>query len=114
VPAWATLRPLRALLDTSALIADDPALFPDEAAISVASLAELHLGVQVAPTPASVRGAWAWGTLAGLSIERGLHPRRRAMDLLIAATAQVLAVPLISLDEDLLALGDVIEVRGRA
>lgn len=123
---------MRALLDTSVLIAGDPSLLPDEAAISVASLAELHFGVQIArgsnersrrltrlgmveaefdPIPVDVAVARAWGGLAALSAERGLEPRRRAMDLLIAATAQVADLPLISLDEDLRSLADVVDIR---
>jgi len=123
---------LRALLDTSVLIACDPSLLPDEAAISVASLAELHFGVQIArgsnersrrltrlgmveaefdPIPVDVAVARAWGGLAALSAERGLERRRRAMDLLIAATAQVADLPLISLDEDLRSLADVVDIR---
>ncbi len=122
---------MRALLDTSVLIADEWPL-PDEAAISVASLGELHFGVQAArepgersrrlarlgvveaefsPIPVDAAIARAWGTLAAVSRERGIQPRRRAMDLLIAATAAVEEVPLISLDEDLRALADVIDLR---
>ncbi len=123
---------MRLLLDTSVLIADNPDLAPEEAAISVASLAELHFGVQAArdahersrrlarlgriesefaPIPVDAAIARAWGALAALCRERGIRPRRRAMDLLIAATAQVMEVPLISLDEDLRALADVIDLR---
>lgn len=65
------------------------------------------------PVPVDAAVARAWGGLAALSSDRGGHPRRRAMDLLIAATAQVLRVPLISLDRDLLALADVLDVRDR-
>lgn len=122
---------MRAVLDTSVLIAGERP-FPDEAAISVASVAELHFGVQAAresgersrrlarlgfvesefaPIPVDSAIARAWGTLAALSRERGIQPRRRAMDLLIAATAQVEEVPLVSLDEDLRALADVIDLR---
>jgi predicted nucleic acid-binding protein len=52
-----------------------------------------------------------WVALASLSVERGLQPRRRAVDLLIAATAKALGLPLITLDQDLLALADVVDVR---
>lgn len=123
---------MRALLDTSVLIADDPDLMPDEGAISVASLAELHFGVQVAadsterarrlqrlgaveaefdPVPIDVNIARTWGQLAADAVAAGMQPRRRAMDLLIAATASVLGVPLLTLDDDLLGLSDQIDVR---
>jgi predicted nucleic acid-binding protein len=36
------------------------------------------------------------------------------MDLLIAATAKALGLPLITLDQDLLALADVVDVRSGA
>ena len=39
---------MRGLLDTSVLIAEDATDLPDEAAISTASLAELHFGVHLA------------------------------------------------------------------
>lgn len=120
------------LLDTSVLIAGDPDLAPEEAAISVASLAELHFGVQAvsdaaersgrlarlgriesefAAIPVDAAIARSWGALAALCRERGIRPRRWAMDLLIAATAQVEGVPLVSLDEDLRPLDDVIDLR---
>jgi len=126
---------MRALLDTSVLISDDPSLLPDEASISVVSLAELHFGLLLArdpgerarrlrrlgfveaefdPVPVDAEIARTWGGLASLSVERGLHPRRRAMDLLIAATAKALSLPLITLDHDLLPLADVVDVRSRA
>ena len=66
---------------------------------------------EFSPIPVDAAIGRAWGTLAALSRERRLHPRRCAMDLLIAATAQVEEVPLISLDEDLHALADGIDVR---
>jgi predicted nucleic acid-binding protein len=126
---------MRALLDTSVLISGDPSLLPDEASISVVSLAELHLGVLSAsdpgerarrlrrlglveaefdPIPIDSQIARMWGALASLSVERGLQPRRRAMDLLIAATAKALGLPLITLDKDLLPLADVVDVRDNA
>ena len=42
---------------------------------------------------------------------RGLQPRRRAMDLLIAATALAHDLVLLSNDSDLLWLSDVMDVR---
>lgn len=123
---------MRAVLDTSLVIANRPDLMPEEGTISVVTIAELHLGVQVAadpgerarrlarlgavesafdPVPIDDAVARAWGALAAESIARGLRPRRRAMDLLIAATAQVLGVPLLSLDTDFTPLDDLLDVR---
>ena len=99
----------RLLLDTSVLIgAEDPG--DVEGAISVASLAELHFGTLVAtdpderarraqrlgvieatfdPLPIDAPVAREWGRLAAAVAERGGRPRRRAIDLAIAATANV-------------------------
>lgn len=125
---------MRAILDTSILISGDPDLLPDEASISVVSLAELHFGVLLAddprerarrlrrlgfveaefdPIPIDAHIARTWGALASLCIERGLQPRRRAMDLLIAATAKAHDLPLITLDHDLVPLADVVDIRQR-
>ncbi len=107
---------MRVLLDTSVLISDPPAS-DVEAAISVASLAELHFGVLVAaddderglrsqrlgaiestfdPLPITVDVAREWGRLAAAVSNRGGQPRRRAIDLAIAATANVHGVPLLT------------------
>lgn len=116
----------RVLLDTSVLIG---AWVPTdvEAAISVASLAELHFGVLVAadpderarraqrlgaieatfdPLPVDAAVAREWGRLAAAVTERGGQPRRRAVDLVIAATANVHHVPLLSADTADLAIID--------
>ena len=53
----------------------------------------------------------AWGDLAAHTAERGRKPRSRAFDLLIAATAQVHGLTLLTRDEDLLWLSDVVDVR---
>ena len=104
----ATLPPERALLDTSVIIAGDVAPIPGVLAISAISLAELQFGVLVATTP-TLRAerlrrlsilqkhfdalpvddavAISYGRLAAAVAEAGRQPRRRAMDLLIAATA---------------------------
>jgi toxin FitB len=107
---------VRALLDTSVLIGDES---PGEleGAISAASLAELHFGVLVAgdaderarrvqrlgvieatfdPLPIDAAVAREWGRLAAAVTERGGQPRRRAVDLAIAATANVAGVPLVT------------------
>lgn len=107
---------MRVVLDTSVLIsASAPGHV--EAAISVASIAELHFGVQVAPDPderarrtqrlgviestfdplpVTAAIAREWGRLAAAVIDRGGQPRRRAMDLVIAATANVIGVTLVT------------------
>lgn len=104
----ATRPPERALLDTSVIIAGDVAPIPGVLAISAISVAELQFGVLVATTP-TVRAerlrrlsilqkhfdalpvddavAISYGRLAAAVVEAGRQPRRRAMDLLIAATA---------------------------
>ena len=107
---------MRALLDTSVLIGDaSPGEL--EGAISAASLAELHFGVLVAgdaderarraqrlgvieatfdPLPIDAAVAREWGRLAAAVSERGGQPRRRAVDLAIAATSNVVGVPLVT------------------
>ncbi len=107
---------MKAILDTSVLIAEAA---PDdvEAAISVVSVTELHFGVLVAadaderarrtdrlgaveatfdPLPVSGEVARAWGRLAAAVAQRGGKPRRRQLDLAIAATATVEQVPLLT------------------
>ena len=107
---------MRALLDTSVLIGEDPP--PDvEAAVSVASIAELHFGVLVAaddderalrterlgaiesafdPLPVTVEIAREWGRLSAAVSNRGGQSGRHAIDLAIAATANVHGVPLLT------------------
>ena len=108
---------MRALLDTSVLIGELPPPGDVEAAISVISITELHFGVLVAdddderarrtarlsvveatfdPLPVSVEVARVWGQLAAAVARRGGNPRRRQLDLAIAATAQVEKVPLLT------------------
>lgn len=123
---------MRALLDTSVLIADAA---PDdvEAAISVVSIIELHFGVLVArddeerarrtdrlaaveatfdPLPLSVEIARAWGRLAAAVAQRGGEPRRRQLDLAIAATATVEKVPLLTLNlADFRIIDDLVDAR---
>lgn len=100
--------PERGILDTSVTIASDVDPLPGALAISTVTLAELHFGVLVARNPA-VRAerlrrlsfltrkfdalpvdeavAVSYGHLAAAVVHTGRQPRRRAMDLLIAATA---------------------------
>jgi predicted nucleic acid-binding protein len=123
---------VRALLDTSVLIGDAPPA-DVEAAISVASIAELHFGVLVAeddderalrtqrlgaiesafePLPITAEIAREWGRLAAAVCNRGGQPRRRAIDLAIAATANVHDVPLLTNDaNDFELIGDLTDTR---
>lgn len=100
---------MRAILDTSVLIADDAPSGID-VAISSVSLGELQFGLLLArddeergrralrlatvesafsPLPVDAAVAREWGVLAALVAQRGAQPRRRRADLLIAATARV-------------------------
>lgn len=98
----------RGLLDTSVVIASDVAPLPGVLAISAVTLSELHFGVMIARS-ADVRAerlrrlsalqrrfdalpvdddvAASYGLVAATVVESGRQPRRRVMDLLIAATA---------------------------
>ena len=100
--------PERVILDTSVVIADDVAPISGALAISAVTLAELHFGVLVAKTsqvraerlrrlsilqqhfdalPVDEAVAVSYGRLAAAVVDAGRQPRRRVMDLLIAATA---------------------------
>ena len=121
---------MRALLDTSVLIAaEGPGDL--EGAISAASLAELHFGVLVAveqderarrsqrlgiveatfdPLPVDAAVAREWGRLAAAIVHRGGQPRRRALDLVIAATANVHRVPLLTVNsKDFVLIADLVD-----
>lgn len=123
---------MRVLLDTSVLIgATSPGEL--EGAISAASLAELHFGVLIAssdderarrsqrlgiveatfdPLPIDPAVAREWGRLAAALVGRGGKPRRRAVDLAIAATANVHQVPLLTWNaKDFSLLSDLVDVR---
>ncbi len=123
---------MRAILDTSVLIgAEKPGEL--EGAISAASLAELHFGVGVAqdpderarrglrlgviestfePLPIDAAVAREWGRLAAAVRNRGGQPRRRAMDLAIAAAANVHGVPLLTHNgADFQLIDDLVDVR---
>ena len=128
----------RGLLDTSILIAleEDPlieASLPEEVAISVATLAEIHYGVLVAkdaetrqnrlrrlgviesafrPIPIDADTARAFAAIAHAVKMVGREPRRRVMDLWIAATALTLQIPLYTRNpEDFESLQRLIQIR---
>ena len=123
----------RVVLDTSVLIGETA---PEnvEAAISVVSLAELHYGTLVAasdpdelarrtarlarveatfePLPVTADIAREWGRLAAAVRNRGAQPRKRQLDLLIAATAVHEQVPLLTHNiQDFKVIGDLVEAR---
>lgn len=107
-----------------------------EAAVSVASIAELHFGVLVAsddderalrtqrlgaiesavdPLPITVETAREWGRLAAAVSTRGGRPRKRTMDLAIAATANVHQVPLLTENiGDFQIISDLVDARSPA
>ncbi len=106
---------MRAVLDTSVVLATDVAPLSGELAISSATLAELHFGVLVADDPATRAErlrrlsvlqrqfqalpvddtvAASYGALAAAVAAAGRQPRARTMDLLIAATAHAHAARL--------------------
>ncbi len=126
----------RVLLDTSILISADAPGDLVEGAISAASLAELHFGTLIAgdpeergrralrlgvveatfdPLPVDAPVAREWGRLASAVASRGGKPRRRAIDLAIAATANVHGIPLLTVDvADLAIIDDLVEVLAAA
>lgn len=114
---------MRGLLDTSIFVAQEQgralADLPDEAAISVMTLAELHVGVLLArspkaraqrlrtlgrvernfdPIPVDDPIARVFAELVADSRRKGKHPR--VVDALIAATAVVNDTPIYSQDTD--------------
>ena len=99
---------MRAILDTSVVIATNVGPLEGELAISSVTLAELHFGVLVAresrvraerlrrlsilqhqfdALPVDEAVAASYGRLAAAVAEAGRQPRARTMDLLVAATA---------------------------
>lgn len=122
----------RAILDTSVVIATGIAPLTGSLAISAATLAELHFGVLVARDP-DVRAerlrrlsalqrhfvalpiddavAVSYGRLASAVVRAGRQPRRRVMDLLIAATAHAHGARLYTRNPtDFQGLGDLVEI----
>ena len=123
---------MRALLDTSVLIATDVPPLDGELAISAASVAELHFGVMVTNN-ATIRAerlrrlsilqrtfdalpidddvAASYGHLAATVAGIGRQPRSRVFDLLIAATAHSHGATLYTRNAaDLAGLEDLVEI----
>ncbi|MGJ6127419.1 type II toxin-antitoxin system VapC family toxin [Mycolicibacterium sp. Y3] len=99
---------MKAILDTSVILATGISPIDGEIAISAITLAELHFGVLVAKEqatraerlrrllkiqrdfdalPLDATTAASYGQIAAAVVDAGRQPRARAMDLLIAATA---------------------------
>lgn len=113
--------PQRGILDTSVVIGEAPGPIPGTLAISAITLAELHFGVLVAQTsdvraerlrrlailqrrfealPVDDAVAASYGRLSAAVVEAGRQPRRRSMDLLIAATAHAHGATLYTRNPD--------------
>ena len=99
---------MRAILDTSVVLATEVGQLDGDLAISAATIAELHFGVLVASSaglraerlrrlthlqrsfdalPIDDAVAASYGLVAAAVVAAGRQPRARVMDLLIAATA---------------------------
>lgn len=125
---------MRGLLDTSVFIAREQARalggLPDEAAVSVMTLAELHLGVLLAdspevravrvktlgeversfdPLPVDDSVARSFASIAAAARRAGRKPR--IVDALIAATAVAHGLPVFTQDEDFAEMPEVQVVR---
>ena len=123
---------MKALLDTSVLVATDLSPLPGDLGISVASLAELHFGVLVTDDPV-IRAerlrrltelrrtfdalpiddavAVSYGQLAAVVVAVGRRQRSRVIDLLIAATAHANGARLYTRNAtDLVGIDDLVEI----
>lgn len=123
---------VRAVLDTSVVIATDIAPLEGELAISAITLAELHFGILVAKQrkvraerlrrllvlqrtfdalPVDEAVAASYGQVAAAVVDAGRQPRARSMDLLIAATAHAHSARLYTRNaDDFDGLDDLIDV----
>ncbi|PRI11011.1 type II toxin-antitoxin system VapC family toxin [Leucobacter massiliensis] len=122
----------RAILDTSVVIDEGIRPLPGVLAVSAVTLAELHSGVLVARSsqvraerlrrlsilqqrfdalPVDEAVAASYGRLSAAVVEAGRQPRRRVMDLLIAATAHAHGARLYTRNiADFVGLEDLIDV----
>jgi len=123
---------VRAVLDTTLVIATDVPPLEGELAISVVTVAELHFGVLVAreqsvraerlrrlsvlqrtfdPLPVDDAVAASYGQLAAAVVATGRQPRARTMDLLIAATAHAHSARLYTRNpDDFVGIADLVDV----
>lgn len=123
---------LKAVLDTSVLIAGNVGPLEGDLAISAASMAELHFGVLATadplvraqrlrrlsglqrnfdPLPIDYKVRASYGQLAAAVVNAGRQPRPRTMDLLIAATAHANNARLYTYNpDDLIGIEDLVEI----
>ena len=123
---------MRAILDTSVVIAADVPPLEGELGVSAVTLAELHFGVLVAKdrtvraerlrrllllqrtfdaVPVDGAVAASYGHLAAAVVEAGRRRRARSMDLLIAATAHAHSARLYTRNvADFVGLENLVEV----
>ena len=123
---------MRAVLDTSVLLAGDVQPLEGELAISAATLADLQFGVLVT-ADAGIRAerlrrlseiqrtfdalpvdevvATSYGELAAAIVAAGRRPRSRVMDILIAATAHAHSARLYTRNAaDLAGIGHLVDI----
>ena len=123
---------MKAILDTSVVLATDVPPLEGELAISTATLAELHFGVLVTKDaairaerlrrlsilqrtfdalPLDENVASSYGVIAAAVVAAGRQPRARFMDLLIAATAHANGAKLYTLNaRDLVGIESLVDV----
>lgn len=123
---------MRAILDTSVVIATDVGPLDGELAVSAITLAEMHYGVLVAKErevraerlrrllalqrifdalPLDDAVAASYGRIAAAVVDAGRRPRARSMDLLIAATAHAHSARLYTRNgADFTGLADLIDI----
>ncbi len=123
---------MKAVLDTSVVLAPRMPTLEGDLAISTATLAELHFGVLVAnepdtqaarlrrlallehlfhPLPVDAAVARSFGQLAAAVAALGRRPRARTMDLLIAGTARAHEARLYTSNaQDLRGLEDLLDI----
>ena len=123
---------MRAVLDTSVMIATEVPPLEGELAISAAALAELNFGVLITADsavraerlrrlvefqrrftalPVDEAVATSYGHLASATAAAGRQPRSRVMDLLIAATAHAHSARLYTRNpSDLIGIEHLVEI----